>query len=154
MAVIRMNSETQRILVAANYPHLGSQHFLTGYLSLSLYQQKKMKGPKQNRKKLILKCELLTRAEASLYLHTRFFYNLEGRGRGRNLNRGCNSPLSMLSWLLFILLEKQDGFVPTWRVLCTDGWTIQAPFKTSCQKGKTAPWWEGIFRKSFWSGDG
>lgn len=85
IAAIRMNSKAQRTLVAANHSQLGSQHFLSGYLSLNFYQEKKMRKPKQNRKKLILKCELLTRAKASLYLQTRFFYNLEGREEGREI---------------------------------------------------------------------
>lgn len=72
IAVIRMSSKAQRTLVAVNYPQPGSQPFLSGYLSLSFYQQKKMREPKLNKKKLILKCELLTRAKASVYLHTRF----------------------------------------------------------------------------------
>lgn len=83
--VIRMNSKAQRTLVAANHSQLGSQQFLSGYLSLNFYQQKKMRKPKQTRKKLILKCELLTRAKASLYLHTRLFYNLEGRKESREI---------------------------------------------------------------------
>lgn len=82
IAVIRMNFKAQRTLVAANHPQLGSQHFLSGWLSLSLYHQKKRREAKQNRKKLILKSELPTKAKASLYLHTGFFHNLTGREEG------------------------------------------------------------------------
>lgn len=82
IAVIMTSSKAQRTLVAVNYAQLGSQPFLSGYLSLSFYQQKKMREPKQNRKMLILKCELLTRAKASLYVHTRLFYNLKRREEG------------------------------------------------------------------------